>query len=294
MEIDSDPSVIWPAGSPQSSSSTKQPSVDGRPRSPSLLLFENIPSLPPPKRSRAESTPVFYQQRFSRLSSSCTSPRIEAIRKEKSLSSSELLVQKFDLPISISSFIDLSGSVAAPSNLKVPQEMSATHQSIVSPHSFLVGVAVGVALVFLRPTIEFYMDAGARFVMITLKYLLIWGSMAGSAWGVFRIVSSQTNEKQTSSEQKSERHVEKVASDSVSIAPHSPPKLRKKSSTDSLDEKHSYRPYPAREALKPVKSSDANVYKHQIFSGEDISMLEKPVGQDAFRLPRKGPRTAIY
>lgn len=55
-----------------------------------------------------------------------------------------------------------------------------------SPASFCTGVVVGLALAFLRPMIEFYVDIGASYISFIMRYILIWGSVAFIAWAILR------------------------------------------------------------------------------------------------------------
>lgn len=55
-----------------------------------------------------------------------------------------------------------------------------------SPASFCTGVVVGLLVAFLRPMIEFYVDIGASYISIAMRYILIWGSVAFIAWAILR------------------------------------------------------------------------------------------------------------
>lgn len=57
-----------------------------------------------------------------------------------------------------------------------------------SPASFCTGVVVGLLIAFLRPLIEHYVDVGASYIAVGLRFSLIWGSVALIAWIVLRIL----------------------------------------------------------------------------------------------------------
>ncbi|VVT54199.1 uncharacterized protein SAPINGB_P003956 [Magnusiomyces paraingens] len=57
-----------------------------------------------------------------------------------------------------------------------------------SPASFCTGVVVGLIVAFLRPIIEFYVDVGASYIAVCMRFILIWGSVAFIAWLVLRVL----------------------------------------------------------------------------------------------------------
>lgn len=57
-----------------------------------------------------------------------------------------------------------------------------------SPASFFSGVIVGLLLACLRPLIEHYVDVGASYIAVGMRFTLIWGSVALIAWAVLRIL----------------------------------------------------------------------------------------------------------
>lgn len=62
-----------------------------------------------------------------------------------------------------------------------------------SPASFGTGVVVGLVVAFLRPTIEFYVDVGASYIAVGMRFFLIWGSVAFIAWAVLRILQQTSS-----------------------------------------------------------------------------------------------------
>lgn len=57
-----------------------------------------------------------------------------------------------------------------------------------SPASFCTGVVVGLIIAFIRPMIEFYVDVGASYIAVCMRFILIWGSVAFIAWLVLRVL----------------------------------------------------------------------------------------------------------
>lgn len=61
-----------------------------------------------------------------------------------------------------------------------------------SPASFGTGVVVGL-VAYIRPMIEFYVDVGASYIAVGMRFFLIWGSVAFIAWAVLRILQQTSS-----------------------------------------------------------------------------------------------------
>ena len=57
-----------------------------------------------------------------------------------------------------------------------------------SPASFCTGVVVGLIVALLRPIIEYYVDVGAKYIAVVLRFSLIWGSIGLIAWAILRVL----------------------------------------------------------------------------------------------------------
>lgn len=62
-----------------------------------------------------------------------------------------------------------------------------------SPASFFTGVVVGLVVALLRPIIEHYVDVGAKYLAVFLRFSLIWGSVGLIAWGILRILQQTSS-----------------------------------------------------------------------------------------------------
>lgn len=109
-------------------------------------------------------------------------------------------------PSSISSFSSASNQdantsvVTATTAIGTPKSTAGQISSIIlpsmlvpyiwptSPASFCTGVVVGLLVGVLRPIIEHYVDVGASYIAIGLRFSLIWGSVALIAWAVLRVL----------------------------------------------------------------------------------------------------------
>lgn len=96
--------------------------------------------------------------------------------------------------------------VPAPVHLLSPQQQSQPNQfktplaSVLvpyiwptSPASFCTGVVVGLIVALLRPIIEHYVDVGAKYIAVIMRFSLIWGSVALIAWAILRVLQQTSS-----------------------------------------------------------------------------------------------------
>ncbi|KAA8917214.1 hypothetical protein TRICI_000607 [Trichomonascus ciferrii] len=57
-----------------------------------------------------------------------------------------------------------------------------------SPASFTTGIATGLLISYIRPTLEFYLDIGASYFATALRFMAIWGSIILIVWTLFKIL----------------------------------------------------------------------------------------------------------
>jgi hypothetical protein len=62
-----------------------------------------------------------------------------------------------------------------------------------SPASFCTGVVVGLIVALLRPIIEYYVDVGAKYIAVVLRFSLIWGSVGLIAWAILRVLQQTSS-----------------------------------------------------------------------------------------------------
>ena len=86
-----------------------------------------------------------------------------------------------------------------------------------SPSSFISGVITGLFIAFLRPTIEFYLDFGAKYLATVFKFIFVWGSVAVITWGVIRLIQKTSMATMTLSPQSPGENVEDFDINSTSI-----------------------------------------------------------------------------
>lgn len=110
-----------------------------------------------------------------------------------------------------------------------------------SPASFCTGVVVGLIVALLRPIIEHYVDVGAKYIAVIMRFSLIWGSVALIAWAILRVLQ------QTSSTV--------VSSPSMTTAP--PPPQQQQSRYLIQAQGASVQPQPSHLSSSPVLSSSA-------------------------------------
>lgn len=274
----------------------------GHSKSPSLSL-ENIPQLPPPTKSeRLRIALAQSQLQTSGTPNEHTTPSYD----KRIVSSSGRLKFRSPSPVDRKLFVSEAGSGSNIENSKLDNSKSYSSKlnnksdqkmdNLVpsSPPSFALGIAVGVGLALAKPLILHYLEIGAHYISIVVKYALIWFSIIGIAFGGYKALQvAAAKKKETENADKRTICTTPASTDqskprSRSTSPVkilSPsPKYAVRRKTPLKEEEYSYRPYPERTPLRSISSNSTNSFS--IVSGEDIRYLERPVGESAFRLPR--------
>lgn len=151
-------------------------------------------------------------------------------------------------------------------------------------------------LVIVKPRIEYYAGICARLFTTLINYLVIWGSMAGIVYLMFRMLPQQDKSKATKKKASAETSApvpspkrKSASGASTSSGSSSPVLPRTPSPSKSVDENYAFRPYSSPYGSKtgsgastPRKMPMSEYYR----VGEDVAVLERPIGESAFRLPR--------